>query len=348
MATVPLTGTPGFRFLWQLYPTGRSGGLTYYPQYTSVEKGLDPSWSVPVASGLTTVPTSYTVAVAAGTSYLDGEIAKLATGVNVIVNPGDASFAPPVNGINNYQIYLSPTRRLRPVPFGSTPPTTYLNGDAIGAGAEYAQCIDFGDYLSATDFYRYDGSAWGKFDPTFTAPALPAQPGKNRIWGNVSLPKVTASNFTVRAQEKRVYIETKYPPYTSSNSKALLRDGCSLEIANLALYYYVLPLSIKVATTAASASITTDAATAAVLADMVAAAGSVSTLAVRLTGPSGFFTGGGASSNITAISGTTITTAATVIANNAEVTLTIQPQTTGRNFLLAPAKSALLVNSIPV
>lgn len=348
MATVPLTGTPGFRFLWQLYPSARSGGLSYYSYYSTVEQGLAPSWTPPTASGLTTVPTTYTVAISAGRAYLDGEISILAAGQNVAINPGDPLFAPPVNGVNDYPIYLSPTRTLQPVVKGSAAPTTYLNGDAVTAGAQYAECIDFGEYLGATDFYQYSGGTWSKYDPTFAAPMLPAQAGKNRIYGGGMVPKVGANNLTVRAQEKRIYIENKYPPYTNSNSKALLRDSCSLELGNVSLYYFVLPLSVKVATTAGSATITTDAATAAVLADMVAAAGSIGTLAVKLTGPSGFFTGGGASSNITAVSGTNITTAATVVANNAEVTLTIEPQTAGRTYLLAPAKSALLVNNIPV
>lgn len=348
MATVPLTGTPGFRFNWHLYPTGRSGGLQYYPYYTAIETGLAPTWSAPAASGVTNTPATHTVAIAAGRAYLDGEIAILSSSKNVTVNPLAAGFAPPVNGVNDYPIYLSPTRNLQAVAVGGSAPTTFLDGSAVTAGALYAKCVDFGEYFGATEFYQYDGSNWALYNPIFAAPSLPAQSGKNRIWGNDMLPTLGQDNLTVRTTEKRIYIENKYPPYTNSNSKALLRDGCSLELANLALYYYVLPLSITVATTASSASITVDAATASALADMVAAAGSVNALAVKLTGSTGFFTGGGASSNVTAISGNTITTAATVVEDNDAVTLTIEPQTAGRIYLLAPAKSRLLVNSVPV
>jgi hypothetical protein len=346
MPTIPLNGTPGYRFLWQLWPSGRTGGLSYYSQYTEVLSGLGLSWTKPAAAGPVETP-SYNVSVAAGKAYLDGELAVLPAGVTVAVAP--LSVMPPVNGINDYYIYLNPTRVLQPVPRGDAAPTTYLNGAAVGKGAQYAECIDFGDYLSATKFYEYDGAAWEEFNPIFSAPSLPAQKGRNRSFGNDMLPTVAATNFTVGALEKRVYIEPNYPPYTNSSSKALLRGGASLELGRLSLYYYTLPLSIVATGVDETDTLTVDDDTAAVLADMVTAAGSVSNLAVKLTFTSAVFAGSPntVSSNVTAISGNTITVAADLTENLTDAVLVIEPQNAGRFYLLDRNKSDLLdVNGV--
>jgi hypothetical protein len=350
MSTIPLKGTPGYRFLWQHWPSGRAGGLSYYSQYTQVESGLLPSWSRPAAAAPAATAIDRTVAVAAGRAYLDGQLSVLANSANVTVNPD--AVAPVINGLNDYYIYLNPTRLLQPVALGDSAPTTYLNGVSIGAGAQYAECIDFGDYLSARAFYEYNGSAWEKFDPAFKAPALPAQPGKNRAWGNEALTAVTGTNFTVDALEKRVYIEPVYPPYTMSNSKALLRDTASLEIGRLSLYYYVLPLSLEVTLTNESTTASVSAESAAILADMVAAAGSAGALAVKLESLDGALlfnsTTPAASANISVISGTSLTLAVDADTSGTyEVLLT--PQTPANIYLFAPAKSNLYdVNNVPL
>jgi hypothetical protein len=350
MTTIPLTGTPGYRFLWQLWPSGRSGGLTYYAQYTQIESGLLPSWSRPAAAGPLSAPADQTVAVAAGRAYLDGQLSVLANSANVTVNP-DLN-APVINGFNDFYVYLNPTRKLQPISLGDATPTTYLNGVSIGAGAQYAECIDFGDYLSARAFYEYTGSEWEKFDPTFKAPALPAQPGKNRAWGNEALIAVTATNFTVDALEKRVFIEPVYPPYTNSNSKALLRDTASLEVAKLSLYYYVLPLSVEVTLTEDSTTAAVSPETAAILADMVATAGNAATLAVRLQTLDGntIFntTTAAAVANISAISGTSLTMAVdSRVSGTYE--LLLAPQTPANVYLLNRQKSNIFdVNNVPL
>lgn len=350
MSTIPLKGTPGYRFLWQHWPSGRAGGLSYYAQYTSVESGLLPSWTRPAAAAPAATAVNRTVAVAAGRAYLDGQLSVLANSANVTVNPD--AVQPVINGANDFFIYLNPTRLLQPIALGDAAPTTYLNGVSVGAGAQYAECIDFGDYLSARAFYEYDGSAWGKFDPTFKAPALPAQPGKNRAWGNEALPAVGATNFTVDALEKRVYIEPVYPPYTMSNSKALLRDTASLEVARLSLYYYVLPLSIEVTLTNESTTASVSDDTAAILADMVAAAGSAGTLAVELQSLDGALlfnsTTPTDTANISAISGTSLTLAVDADASGT-YELLLAPQTPANIYLFDPAKSNLYdVNNVPL
>jgi hypothetical protein len=227
---------------------------------------------------------------------------------------------------------------------GDSAPTTYLNGASVGKGAQYAECIDFGDYLSATKFYEYDGANWEQFNPIFSAPSLPAQKGKNRSFGNDMLPTVAATNFTVGALEKRVYIEPNYPPYTNSASKALLRAGASLELGRLSLYYYTLPLSVVATGVSGDNDLLVDDDTAAILADMVAAAGNVSNLAVKLTHTTAAFAGSPAtvSSNVTGITGNTVTVAANLTGNMTDAVFVIEPQTAGRFYLFDRNKSDLL------
>jgi hypothetical protein len=348
MTTIPLKGTPGYRFLWQHWPSGRAGGLSYYAQYTSIESGFLPSWTRPGAAAPTAAPVDQTVTVASGRAYLDGQLAVLASNASVVVDPG--STQPVINGVNDFYIYLNPTRLLQPVPLGESAPTTYLNGAAVSSGAQYAECINFGDYLSARAFFEYDGSEWLKFDPTFKAPALPAQPGKNRSWGNEALAAVSATNFTVDALEKRVYIEPVYPPYTMSNSKALLRDTASLEVGHLSLYYYVLPLSIEVTLTNASTTAAVSDATASILADMIAAAGSIGALAVELQSIDGtaLFAGAATAADVSAVSGTSITLGAAA-ATSGTYELLLAPQTPANIYLLDRVKSNLYdVNQVPL
>lgn len=350
MSTIPLKGTPGYRFLWQHWPSGRAGGLTYYSQYTQVESGLQPSWTRPAPAAPTATAVDKTVNVSAGRAYLDGQLSVLASSAIVTVDP-DAT-QPVINGLNDYFIYLNPTRLLQPVPLGDSAPTTYLNGVSIGLGAQYAECIDFGDYLSARAFYEYKNSGWEKFDPSFKAPALPAQPGKNRAWGNEALAAVSGTNFTVDALEKRVYIEPVYPPYTMSNSKALLRDTASLEIGRLSLYYYVMPLSLEVALTESSTTASVSSLSASILSEMIAAAGSVANLSVKLESIDSALlfnsTAPEEKVNISAINGTTLT-----LAEDANVSGTynvlLSPQTEANVYLFAPAKSNLYdVNNVPL
>ena len=116
-------------------------------------------------------------------------------------------------------------------------PTTLLNGVAVANGDKYALCNDIGEYLTTDTFYKRVSGQWVAYNPIFEAPPVPAQKGKNRTWGGESSPVIALSNFSINAVEKKVYIGTKYPPYTSSNSMAELRDCASLHIASLILNY---------------------------------------------------------------------------------------------------------------
>lgn len=243
---IPQQVAPGFRFLKDLYPASRGMGLELYP-YSSIYTGLTASWTLTTG----TVATAQSVTISPGTAYLDGQLATLAASATVSITPNAYSIT---NGTsNNFYIVLNPTRNLQPILSNpGTPPTTLLNGNAIGVGNQYAICYDRGDSLVATTFYKYGPSAsdvtasdlgdaistsnaWFKIDPSFETPTVPAQQGQNRMWGGDNVPVVTASNFTVNSAEAPIFIGTQYPPYVSSNSLAQLRQCGSLLIATLVL-----------------------------------------------------------------------------------------------------------------
>ena len=233
MAPVESLAAPGFRTLKDIYPDARGMGLSYYP-YSSVYNGLNPTWTATPSTGTPKVPAAQTVAISAGQAYLDSELSTLAAGVSLVVNPNTLGVLP---GLNYYYIFLNPTRKLVPIVRGSAAPTTLLNGVAVANGDKYALCNDLGEYLTTDTFYKRVSGQCVDYNPVFEAPPVPAQKGKNRTWGGESSPVVALSNFSVNAVEKKVYVGTKYPPYTSSNSMAELRDCASLHIATLILFY---------------------------------------------------------------------------------------------------------------
>jgi hypothetical protein len=273
MTTVPLTGAPGFRFYKDLYPSNRAGGMSYYP-YSSIINGLTPSINISAAAPAATVA-NVTVAVSAGRAYLDGQIASLASSANVVFTPVSG-----VEGILRYDVYLNPTRMLRPIALGAAAPTTLLNGAAVQEGDMYAECIDYGEYFGAKDFFLRTGTTWTKFDPTFAKAAIPAQSGKNRSWGAENRPQLGAGNLTVNQLEKRVFIETLYPPYTSSMSKALLHDTASLYLGSVDLFVHVLPKPVTATLTNGNTAVTIAAADRPLVADIVASIPNTNTLVI--------------------------------------------------------------------
>jgi hypothetical protein len=213
---------------------------------------------------------------------------------------------------------------------GGSAPTTRLNGDAVAAGDAYCSVVDYSEYFSATAFYRYDGTAWSAIDPSFEAPASPAQSGKNRTWGGENIAKVASANFTVEQVEKRIYIENQYPPYVSSNSKALLRDSASLELVTASIYYHVLPEAITATFTASNPSVTVAAASRATMADLAASVTSLTSLLID-------------SAAISAYNSTTgvITLAANYGGTAGTKTVNITPATAANIYVLSPARSVL-------
>jgi hypothetical protein len=230
MATpIELQVAPGFRYLKDLYPESRGMGLNYYP-YSSIYSGLVPSWT----ANTTGTNPDQTVAITAGSAYLDSQLSTLASNISVTV---DITADTPA-GDNFFYIILNPSRRV--IPYVTTQPTTLLNGVAVADGDWAVKCADLDEYLIANTFYKRVAGAWQQSvsgDPVndliFQAPIVPSQTGKNRHWGNQVSPTIAASNFQVNIVEKRVYIGNVYPPYVNSNSLALLRDCASLHIATL-------------------------------------------------------------------------------------------------------------------
>lgn len=224
---------PGFRFVKDIFPTIRGAGLSYYP-FSSIHSGLVASWTPAANSTDADATIQQTVNVTAGSAYLDGQLSYLAQAVNVPV-PTTGRVA----GLNYYYILLNPSRRWGIINRGTAPSTvtTRANGDAVGAGDYLAQGYDQGEYFVVDTFYKRTSSSWLLFDPVFEAPPVPAQAGRNRTLGGNTHSKITLSNFKVDQLEQKVYIDTKYPPYTNSNSKAIFRDCATLHIATLVLNY---------------------------------------------------------------------------------------------------------------
>lgn len=234
MAPVESLAAPGFRTIKDIYSDARGMGLSYYP-YSSVFSGLAPTWTATASTGTTIkVPAAQTVSISAGKAYLDSELSTLAAGVSLSINPTTLGVLP---GLNYYHIFLNPTRKLVPIIRGSAAPTTLLNGAAVANGDKYVLCNDLGEYLTTDTFYKRVGGQWVDYNPIFDSPPVPAQTGKNRTWGGESSPVIALSNFSINTVEKKIYIGTNYPPYTSSNSLAELRDCASLHIASLILDY---------------------------------------------------------------------------------------------------------------
>ena len=224
---------PGFRFVKDIFPSIRGVGLSYYP-FSSIQSGLVASWTAAATSTTPNAVPQQTVNVTAGSAYLDGQLSYLASAVNVPVNITNR-----VAGLNYYYILLNPSRAWGVIARGTAPSTvtTRRNGDPVGAGDYLAQGYDQGEYFVVDTFYKRVGSLWQSLDPVFEAPPVPAQAGKNRTLGGNVHSKIALGNFTVNQLEQKVYIDTKYPPYTNSNSKALFRDCATLHIATLVLNY---------------------------------------------------------------------------------------------------------------
>lgn len=233
----PYQGSPGFRFLKDLYPTHRSGGLNYYP-YCSIQSGLTPSWAI-AAAAPAAVPANLTIAVAPGNAILDAQPATLSNAVNLVFSPEDLA-----DGYNYFRVFLNPTRILQPVVASGgvyTAPTTLLNGDAVKDGDKYIEAIDFPDHLEGRAFYVREAGVWKNYDPSFASPDLPVQQGRNRVYGNGTHPKVTLSNFTINAVEVPIYLGTGFPIFGYQPARANLRNPASLEVATAEVYYHVLP-----------------------------------------------------------------------------------------------------------
>ena len=191
MATVPLNGAPGFRMMKDLFEIGRRGGLMYFP-YSAVIEGLSASLAAISNPAPNATPRTHGVVVTAGSAYLDGEVAKLASGVTFNFTPSATEL---VSGLNEYVVYLNPTRKVltgvHNVTSGSMP-TTLLNGDAISNGDYYAKVFAIDDYEVVDKIYKRTNGAWLEYDVSF---APPMHQGRGYIWGNEMYPKVTASSF---------------------------------------------------------------------------------------------------------------------------------------------------------
>jgi hypothetical protein len=224
---------PGFRFVKDIFPTIRGAGLSYYP-FSSIHSGLVASWTPATNSTNADATPTQTVSITAGSAYLDGQLSYLAAPASVSVNISSR-----VAGLNYFYILLNPSRKWGIINRGTAPSgvATRANGDAVGAGDYLAQGYDQGEYFVVDTFYKRVGSNWQLFDPVFEAPPVPAQAGRNRTLGGNTHSKIVAGNFTVDQLEQKVYIDTKYPPYTNSNSKAIFRDCATLHIATLVLNY---------------------------------------------------------------------------------------------------------------
>jgi hypothetical protein len=341
--STPLYGAPGFRFYKDLYPNSREGGLSYYP-YSSIISGLALQIaaiapSAPVAlSGIAPLP----VTIKSGRAYLDSLISNLASDVILNLDPvASAGNMPPLAGVNKFDIFLNPTRKLQMVPVGGTPPTTLLNGDPVKDGDLYATAVDDGESFVTKDFYQLQGGIWSSFDPTFSAPTIPAQRGRNRTFGNDAYPKVSLSNVSVNAIEKEIYVGTMYPHYTSSNSKAVLRKSASLFLGTVSLFYYVLPVPITANVTSGSASVVVSVADAAKVNALVLAASNADDFALSGSSSVG---AGTIAANGWNNSTRTLTLSAPAASTANEVTLNIIPAAPGTNYLISPTLSEVILS----
>jgi len=324
----PYLGAPGFRFIKDLYPTSREGGLNYYP-YSAVKNGLTPSWTLAAAAPVST-PANITVAVAAGQALLDSQVANLTTGVNVVITPQGIN-----NGDNYFRIFLNPTRIVQPVVASGgtfTPPTTRLNGNAVQNGDIYAQAVDYPDHLEAFAFYQLSAGTWSVVDPAFIPPTVPAQRGRNRVFGNNTDPVVNVNNFTVNQIEVPIYIATQFPVYGYKPAPANLRNPASLEIATLDAYYYVLPLNISGTFTNGSTSVTLDLASQATFADIVNSI--PATTALALDGAALAASGYNATTGV-------VTLAANYSGTSGDKQVLLTPVTSGNDYIMSVGLSQL-------
>lgn len=327
-----LMGAPGFRFYKDLYPEHRAGGLNYYP-YSSIKSGFTPGWTVAAADPVAAAA-DITVAVAPGTALIDAQDAALSSAVNLTFTPEDL-----VNGDNFFRIFANPTRLLQPVVAVSgvyTPPTTRLNGDPIDDGDRYAECVDFQNHLEAHTFFKREAGMWKQVDPSFEPPDVPTQQGRNRVFGNKTARKLTASNFMVNMVEAPIYIAGQFPIYGYSPARANLRNPASLEIATVKAYYHVLPLNVTADFTNGSTSVTLDYAYRSLFADVAASVSSTATLAIdgAALAAAGYNAATGVITLAAAYAGTTGT---------AQVLIT--PVTAGNNFLFSVGKSELIASA---
>jgi hypothetical protein len=331
--TNPIVGAPGFRTYKDLFPSQRGIGLDYYP-YSAISEGLLASMN-PSAAAPASAPGNVTVAVTAGRALLDGQAISLGSGVNVTVDPD--ALANPVTGLNTYYVFLNPTRNLMPIAVGASQPTQYLNGAAVEEGAVTVESTDNGEFIVALPdtFKKFTGGVWKSFNPIFEPSTVPAQPGRNRIYGQIVKPTVAVSNFSVNALEKSVYLGSNYPVGVNSPGLAYLRYPASLLIATVNLYYYVLPYQITVTYTNGSNSATVDVADRAAVAAIRASVSNPNTLALsdgtaQLQQTANYNAATGALELAANYAGTTGVKTAFIV-----------PQTGGNIYVLSPAQSTL-------
>ena len=275
-AQVPYFGAPGFRFIKDLYPASRAGGLNFYP-YSSIKSGLTPSWTLASADPAA-APANLSVTISSGQALLDAQPASLTNNVTLTFTPEGVA-----TGLNFFNVFLNPTRILQPiVSVGGvfTPPTTLLNGDPVLDGHFYAQCVDFPLFLEAYNFYQRQSGVWTQVDPSFITPSVPVQQGKNRVFGNNAVSKVTSTNFTINAVEVPIYIATQFPIFAYQPARANLRSPASLGVVSVVPYYYVLPLALTATFTNGSPSVQVDYAYRSMVADLTSSVVATTTLAI--------------------------------------------------------------------
>jgi hypothetical protein len=322
-------GAPGFRFIKDLFPSYRQGGISYYP-FSSIKSGFTPSWSL-AAAAPAAAAANVTVNIAAGMALLDGQNANLSSAVNVQFTPTELT-----TGYNYFRVFLNPTRKLQPVIASGgvyTPPTTRLNGDAVQDGDQYVEAVDFPRELEGFAFYRRVLGQWQQFDPIFTPPATPAQSGQKRMFGGECHSKVTLSNISVNAIEVPIYLAAGYPSFGYRPARAKMREPASLELAMAKLYYYVLPLNVTATFTNGSTTANLAYQYRSDLADLLASVAAAGNLELD----------GVAISAFNAASGdVTLASAYTGTSGTAQVLIT--PASAGNDIVLSPVRSELLAS----
>lgn len=320
------SGAPGFRFIKDLFPSYRQGGISYYP-FSSIKSGFTPSWTL-AAAAPAAVAADITVDIAPGMALLDGQNANMSSAISVAFTPEDL-----MTGANYFRIFLNPTRVLQPIISSAgvyTPPTTRLNGDPVQDGDRYLECVDFPEHLEGFSFYKRVEGAWVNYDPIFEAPAIPAQSGQKRMYGGECHSKVNLNNITINMLEAPIYLSAGYPAYAYRPARAKMREPASLELAAAKLYYYVLPLNVSATFTNGSTTATLEYAYRSDMADIVASIPAITDLELDGVGLTAYDAATGEVTLASAYAGTSGT---------GQVLLT--PAVAGNDIILSIARSEL-------
>jgi len=243
----------GRRFDFHDWSAGQRGGLMLYP-LSGVLSGLQCTTTNNLAANGST----YQLQIAPGRAKLDGVLVELASALSPTLNLP----VPPATGLNVYDVYINPVRKVPAVLTTASPPASPQIGDRI------LRVVEHGSWQQLQEIQEWTGAVWRKVEPVhgpsepvpgFSSPrdVLPAEfvSHNNMPLNEVRAVAITAAQVSMQP-EKPIYHESGLPPTAPAHMLHWLRQSASLLLCKFELHVVVTPLVVSGTSTSGSSTVT--------------------------------------------------------------------------------------------